>query len=214
MIEDDAIQAYWSGGPFRVRLLHAPGAFSSEDLAQAINVLEDFRSECHRAYFAFNGGVNGRHDASEKYKRLMTRREALVSVGSAFPDQEQKPGRSTIATLTQGQLLDSLAKGGDFEDLQNKALVVMLYHRWDEWHRHRIALALGIKKDKVRCSLMGEVRLLRNVIVHDNGMVPSDFSAPLLSLIWDGISTGFLLVTDDMVHALMEQLNAIQVEVG
>ena len=214
MDRDDAIQAYWSGGPFRVRLLHAPGAFSSEDLAKAINVLQDFRAECHKAYFAFNGAVNGRHDMSEKFKRLMTTREAEVSIGSAFPDGEQKPGKSTIASLTQGQLLDSLAKGGDFEDLQHKALVVMLYHRWEEWYRHGIALALGLKKNEIRCSLMGEVRLLRNVIVHDNGMVPNGFSAPLLSLIWGSISTGFLIVTDDMVHALMEQLNAIQVEVG
>ncbi len=214
MVRDDAIQAYWSGGPFRVRLLHAPGAFSSEDLAKAIDVLEDFRAECHKAYFAFNGVVNGRHDASEKFQRFMTKREARVSAGSAFPDGEQKPGKSTIAALTQGQLLDSLAKGGDFEDLQNKALVVMLYHRWEEWYRYRIALALALKKNEIRCSLMGEVRLVRNVIVHDNGMVPNGFSAPLLSLIWGSISTGFLVVTDDMVHALMEQLNAIQVEVG
>ena len=161
---DDAIQGYWSGGPFRVQLLHAPGVFSSESLAKGIEVLEDFRAECHKAYFAFNGVLNGRLAALETYKGILTRRERQISVDTAFSDGEQKPGKSTIAALSQGQLLDSLAKGGDFEDLQNKALVVMLYHRWEEWYRHRVAQALELEKNKIRCSLMGEVRRLRNVL--------------------------------------------------
>ena len=116
--------------------------------------------------------------------------------------------------MNQGQFLDSLANGGEFEDRQNKAFVVMLYHRWEEWYRHRIAQALGLEKDRVRCSLMGEVRHLRNVLVHDNGMVPENFSAPLLSRVWGGIPPGFLFITDEMVTALMEQLNAVLIEVG
>ena len=211
---DDVVQPYWSGGPFRVTIECPPGAFSPAAAAKAVAVLEEFRAECQKAYFAFNGTVNGRLDASNKYKRVATTRAALFSVGSAFPDAQQRPGRSTIATLTQGELLDALAEGGDFEDRQNRALLVMLYHRWDEWYRHRAAKALGLAKGDIRCALMGEVRLLRNVIVHENGVVPKRFPAPLLSWIWSGIPTGYLVITDSMVHALMEQLNAIRVEAG
>lgn len=209
---DDAVQPYWSGGPFRVGLGDRTGAFSPDAVAKAIVVLEEFRAECQKAYFAFNGTVNGRLDASIKYARFLTTRDAPFSVGSALPNAEQRPGQSTIAQLTQGELLDSLVEGGDFEDRQNRALVVMLYHRWDEWYRHRIGQALGLPKDDIRCTLMGEVRLLRNLIVHENGVVPDGFSAPLLSRIWGGIGTGYLVITDRMVHALMEQFNAICVE--
>lgn len=273
----DAIQAYWSGGPLRVRLLHAPGAFPSEDLTKAIEVVEDFRAECHKGYFAFNGISNGRLAILETFKgiledgrRLMegvaptssrpgsrspspvlpealsgsscsSPTEANLSIGDRLPPFQgrQKVMQSSVpthdrcydltgrewlvsagrastgtATMNQGQFLDSLAKGGEFEDLQNKAFVVMLYHRWDEWYRHRIATALGLEKEKVRSSLMGEVRHLRNVLVHDNGMVPENFSAPLLSRAWGGVLPGFLFITDQMVTDLMEQLNAILVEVG
>ena len=211
---DAAVQPYWSGGPFRVAVGYPPGVFSSAAVANAVAVLEEFRAECQKAYFAFNGTLNGRLGASIKYKQLATRRAAHVFAGSAFPEAQQRPGRSTIAKLTQGELLDALAESGDFEDRQNRALLVMLYHRWDEWYRHRAANALGVAKNDIRCTLMGEVRLLRNVIVHENGIVSEKFSAPLLSWIWDGIPPGYLVITDNMVHALMEQLNAIRVNAG
>ena len=214
MNEDDAVQPYWSGGPFRVTFGCPPGAFSQVAAAKVVAVLEEFRAECQKAYFAFNGTVNGRLDASIKYKKLTTQRAALFSVGSAFPNAEQRPGRSTIATLTQGELLDALVEGGDFEDRQNRALLVMLYHRWEEWYRHRVAKALSLAKNDIRCALMDDVRHLRNLIVPEHGVVPEQFSAPLLSRIWNGIPTGYLVITDSMVHALMEQLNAIRVEVG
>ena len=82
----------------------------------------------------------------------------------------------------------------------------------DDEVRHRIGQALGLPKDDIRCTLMGEVRLLRNLIVHENGVVPDRFSAPLLSRIWGGIRTQYLVITDRMVHALTEQFNAICVE--
>ena len=211
---DAAVQPYWSGGPFRVTVGHPPGVFSSAAVAKAEAVLKEFRAECQKAYFAFNGTLNGRRGASIKYKQIATRRAAHVFTGSVFPDAQQRPGRSTIAKLTQGELLDALAEGGDFEDMQNRALLVMLYHRWDEWYRHRAAKALGVAKDDIRCALMGEVRLLRNVIVHKNGIVSERFQAPLLSLIWGSIPSGYLVITDNMVYALMEQLNAIRVDAG
>lgn len=222
---NDGIQAYWSGGPSGVRLQHVPGAFPSDALAKAIELLEDFRAECHKTYFAFNGVLNGRLAILERYKEFLNYAEILagpggpgperrISAGTTLPDGEEKPGKSTTAVLTQGQLLASFAKGGEVEDMQNKAFLVMLYQRWDEWYRHRIAKELGLEKNKVRCSLMGEVRQLRNVVIHDNGMVPEGFSAPLLSRIWSGIPPGFLVITDEMVTALTEQVNAVLVEVG
>ena len=212
MEQDDTAQLYWTRGPSRVALVYERGSFPSEAVDEAVAVLVEFRTECQKAYFAFNGGVNGRLEALSRHRQLMTGREASVSVGSTFPDSEQRLGKSTIAEMTQGEYLDALAEGGDFEDRQNKAFLVMLYHRWDEWYRRRVGEALGLRKDDVRCTLMGEVRLLRNVIVHENAIVSGGLSMPLLSRMWSGVPTGHIVVTDGMIHALMEQLNAIRVE--
>ena len=77
-----------------------------------------------------------------------------------------------------------------------------------------IGQALGLEKDRIRCALMGEVRRLRNPIMHENGIVPENLDAPMLARIWNGIPEGYLAISDRKVHALMEQLNAIRVEVG
>ena len=106
-----------------------------------------------------------------------------------------------------------MAEGGDFEDRRNKALLVMLYHRWDEFYRYRIGEAFGVGKNDVRCVLMGDLRCVRNLIVHDNAVVPRGFSCWFLEQIWVPFAAGELTITNGMIHSLMEQLNAIQVEI-
>ena len=253
MDENDAFEPYWSGDHPCVRLRYAPGAFPSEDVEKALEVLEDFRAECQKAYLAFNGMTNGRLTISANLERILEdaarHMEALDGSSGSSPaaaasgigdgpplSRERRKGTlSSVPThylkgqwqvsagkrvlgtagMNMVEFVDSLAKGGEFEDWHNKAFVVMLYERWEESYRWRIAQALGLeKKNKVQCALMGEVRQLRNVIIHDNGEVAERFSAPLLSRIWGAIPPGFLFITDDMATAMMKQLNAVLVEVG
>lgn len=123
------------------------------------------------------------------------------------------PGRSTIATLRQGEFLDAMNEGGEFENLRNQALLVMIYHRWDEVYRLRISRAFEVRKNEVHCVLMGDIRLVRNVIVHENAVVTGELGCRFLERIWSPVALGQLRISDAMIHALMEQLNAIQVEV-
>lgn len=190
-----------------------PRSSPPQAAAQALTVLEEFRSECQKAYCAFDGTVNGQLDAVARYRKLFSRPDKRFSVGSGPPGGQQLPGRSTIATLRQGELLDAMAEGGDFEDRRNKALLVMLYHRWDEFYRYRIGQAFGVGKNDVRCVLMGDLRCVRNLIVHDNAVVPRGFSCWFLEQIWVPFAAGELTITNGMIHSLMEQLNAIQVEI-
>lgn len=252
MDENDAFEPYWSGDHPCVRLRYARGAFPSEDVEKALEVLEDFRAECQNAYLAFNGMTNGRLTISANLECILEnaarhvealdgssgsspaaaasgigdgpplsrerRRGTLSSVPTHYLKGQGKVSADKRVLGTAGmnmvEFVDSLAKGGEFEDWHNKAFVVMLYQRWEESYRCRIAQALGLKKNKVRCSLMGEVRLLRNVIIHDNGEVAERFSALLLSRIWGAIPPGFLFITDGMATAMVKQLNAVIVEVG
>ena len=178
-----APELYWSGGPFRVRLSY-PLAASREAVEQGIKVLEEFRAGCQKGYCAFSGSVTGQRDAIAKYKQLLTSPEKRFSVGRGPPGGEQLPGRSTIATLRQGEFLDAMDEGGEFENLRNQALLVMIYHRWDEVYRYRISRAFGVRKNDVYCVLMGDVRLVRNVIVHENAVVTGELACRFLERIW------------------------------
>ena len=73
---------------------------------------------------------------------------------------------------------------------------------------------MSVSKRQVECSLMGAIRLVRNLIIHENSVVPQHFSAKLelLSQIWN-LEPGELAITEKMVQSLMEQINAICVQI-
>ena len=205
---------YWSGGPFRVGISHSLGQ-KPDAINDAVRHLEEFRSECQMHYMAFNGVVGGRAAALELYRRRFSteNRDAKFFVGTQFPDDEQSPGSSTIAQMTQGDFLEALTAGGTFERLQANAFIVLVYALWDENYRRKVADAFGVAKGAIACDLMGEIRHVRTWIVHDNSVAPPDLrvKCPMLTRMWK-FEPGELAVTDGMLHSLMEQINALRIE--
>ena len=90
----------------------------------------------------------------------------------------------------------------------------MMYLRWDEYFRPRIADILSVNKNAVKSDLMGDIRHLRISIIHKNSVLPSNFNDKLTYLphIWR-LNREQLTITEPMVHSLMEQINAIRVRV-
>ena len=116
--------------------------------------------------------------------------------------------------MTQGELLQSLQEGGVFENYQAKSLVVMLFHLWDERYRPAIAGAIETEKQQVQCDLLGDVRLVRNIVIHEKSVVPDGFSdhVRFLAQIWN-FHPGELQITRQMIHSFMEQLNAVKLRI-
>jgi len=107
-------------------------------------------------------------------------------------------------------------ESGKFEDFHAKAFIVFMYSLWDENYRNQIAKELSIAKDKVKYDLMGDLRLIRNCIVHDNSVIDDgtmkDFKA--LHKIWKAITPRkFLLITKYMIGDLLEQIESIQLRI-
>ena len=95
-----------------------------------------------------------------------------------------------------------------------EALIVFIYHLWEEYFRDKMAGALRVEKNKVHCDLMGDVRQIRNSIIHNNSSLTADDLSKLQFLpgIWQ-LGEGQLDLTGAMVHSLMEQINAIRVDI-
>ena len=205
---------YWTEGPFRVALQHPPNT-PQHLLTDTISILEHFRSDCQRQFCAFSGSVNGRLLAYDKFSSFFKSRDNTFFVGTGPPDSEPRLGQSVIAQMRQGEFLDSLKSGGAFEDQNAKAFIVMIFHRWDDQFRYLIAKVLSVPKSTVQCDLMGDVRHIRNAIIHEDSDITDPFISKLkmLPLIWD-LQPGKLTLSEKMIHALMEQINAIRVRVA
>ncbi len=208
-------ELYWRGGPFQVSIISPPDA-SQASVSQALKVLKGFRDACQKQYAAFCGAVNGRLLAYERFRQVIEPANGDKSffIGTGPPDSEQLPGQSTIVQMSQKDFLESLKQGGAFEQQHAKAFAVFIYTLWEENYRQRIANAMSVSKDSVNCALMGDIRHVRNVIIHDNSVVSQDFPGKLklLSQIWD-LKPGELRITEKMLHSCMEQLNAIRIQI-
>ena len=214
MVRQQLPDLYWTEGPFRVAL-QCPANTPQHLYTKTISLLEDYRSDCQRQFCAFSGSVNGRLLAYDKFSSLLKSRDNTFFVGTGKPDTEQRLGRSTIAQMRQGDFLNNLKAGGAFEDQNAKAFIVMIFHRWDDQFRYLIAKVLSVPKSAVQCDLMGDVRHIRNSIIHEDSEITDRIINKLriLPLIWT-LQPGKLRINNQMIHSLMEQVNAIRVRVA
>ena len=205
---------YWTGGPAQVKLSHAPTIPESQSVA-AVQVLDDFRSQCQRLWFAFSGLINGRPLAIERLHQLKIERHNMLSVGTQFPDQDQSIGSSTFAQITFGELFDGMAEGGEFEQLNAKAYLVFICALWEGYTRKRIEEVLQVQRNDAKCELMADLCRLRNIIIHRSERAKKDYvdKAALLPQIWK-IDPDNVVITGSMLQALIEQLNSINVNAG
>ena len=209
---------YWTGGEFHTELMTEQGHFTETALRDVLKFLDEYRDVCQMQYIAFNGVCNGRTLAYERFKSSFdpANMDNTFFVGTAFPGSKQSPGASTIASTKIGDLLKGLAEGGEIENQHAKAFVVLIYHLWDEKYRPAIGSLLSVDPTKqVLCDLMGDVRLVRNLIIHSDSVVPQRFVHRLTMLqeIWN-LQPGELKLTEKMIHSLMEQINAIRVNIA
>ena len=206
---------YWHGGPRKLGIEY-PGELSTESLSTARGLMEEFCLEIQKLYFFYQCACEGLMQQRKLYERFITTEtlDRTVFIGGSPPDQEQMPGHSTLARMGQGELLQSLEAGGPFENYQAKYLVVMIYHLWDEFYRPKIARALSVETRRVKCTLMGDIRKVRHLIIHENSVVPENFLDDLefLPQIWE-LNPGELTISGRMVSSWIEQLNAISVKV-
>lgn len=206
-------ELYWTAGPAQIKLFHA-SSIPEANAIEAVRILEDFRSQCQRLWFAFDGMINGRPLMVQRWQEQKVARHNKLFVGTQFPGQDQAVGKSTFAQITFGELLDSMAKGGEFERLNAKAYLVFIDALWEDSVRSRIADILQVNERDVKCDLLADLRRLRNLMLHRSEKAKQDYveKATLLPKFWD-INPDDVIVTAPMLQAFIEQLNAMHVHV-
>jgi hypothetical protein len=70
---------------------------------------------------------------------------------------------------TQGEVLHRLGPGGPSQRLIGQMCVVLIFSLWEDRFRARIARSMGRPKNALELPVMGDVRLLRNDVVHHDG---------------------------------------------
>jgi hypothetical protein len=91
----------------------------------------------------------------------------------AYGNDPQLPGHISSCPTTQGEFKRRNRPDGENFIQASQNFIVTLFAHWDVEHRPKIAQSLGVKTDTLTVPVMGDVRLLRNDILHCHGILQS-----------------------------------------
>ena len=140
----------------------------------SIEILAEFRDRVHRLFFAFGELGLGRDLAREELQKSFKpeQRESTYTLSYPVNDDPNHIELRPIAHMQKGELLEALSRGGEFENENCNALIVFMYHLWDEHYRPRIAEVMGLEKPaQLKSDLFGDIRRIRNAIIHNRAVL-------------------------------------------
>jgi len=167
-------EMYWTKGPFQPRVIYSNPNISDSLKDEVCKILKSFIDSCHHYHIAFNTAMYGANVASEVLGNDILRRTPRIDyradrIFRRFSNQ--KPNQSINTEASYGEFLQLSGAGGKFEDFYAKAFIVLVYSLWEEYFRVKIAEKIPIDKNQIKCNLMGDMRLIRHYIAHNNSVV-------------------------------------------
>ena len=169
------------------------------------HALTEFITTVQRYYICYACSSIGLSEFANNMALNAPDRTKNMYVANA-PPEEKFQGKMNI-----GEFLDSSQKNGVYSDITAKAFITSIYSLWDELYRYEMAKEIGVKKNAVKCDLMGDLRLIRNCIVHNKSVITNE-EKRLKELEWE-LSPGPLNITEDLFITLIDQINKMKVKV-
>ncbi|MFW5431166.1 MAG: hypothetical protein ACKE5Q_00100 [Methylophilaceae bacterium] len=120
-----------------------------------------------------------------------------------------KGKRSAVSEMNNELAVTSMRKNGAFSQVIAHGAISAIYSLWEDKYRKSIAKEINIKTNELMCDVMGDVRTLRQVIVHRNGDVDEKTLKKLNVIDW--VKTGPLVFTLSDMNKLQELINTMQV---
>lgn len=117
-----------------------------------------------------------------------------------------EPGFKPLHRSTQRDYKKrNVANGENYTFLAN-VCVISIYQDWEDEFRRKIAEAQGLTKADLKCSIMGDLRLLRHSIIHHAGVaLPEVGQAELLK--WFG-SGDLIAVNELQMEAIVDEVKS------
>ncbi len=133
-------------------------------------VLEDLAGFLNDATAASGFAALGLQRFAEFLEQLPTLQEnpdPRISLGIGDPND---PSAQAYASWRRSEALRQTAKHGPVEARLGQQWLVYVYTAWEHDFRRRLAKAHGCSEGALRFPLLGDLRLLRNDVIHHHGI--------------------------------------------
>ncbi len=145
------------------------------------NLLKSFNSVIDEIYGAFLDCDYGLdhicaflqkdHDTSKSFMNEDNFWESWFAYGEG---KALGPNSITRHICTKRQLMERNSNEGINRKILGNLIIVQIYQYWEDVFRGKIADACRLEKKRVVNDIFGDIRLLRNAIVHNNGYLTID----------------------------------------
>jgi hypothetical protein len=131
-------------------------------------------------------------------------------------EDPSKPDIVHNRIIRTNDYLQANAKGGSNEQQHSRAILVFLFTYWEDEIRPKLAAIRNVEVDDIKSDIMGDLRALRNAILHARGVLGYDdwkrlkklqqmfTEAEPVSLSYDGMHKIFSLIKQDCARMLFE----------
>jgi len=152
-------------------------------------ILDDFRGIVDNIVGTYFDARRGFYLLVEEHHRIQ--KETLESLKKTDPEKATReyldatwtmygtgnPNEGTpeiFHTTTQRELRDRNLPAGRNAKFLGNICVATIYQFWEDHYRERIASVFDVEKTEVRSDLFGDLRLLRNSIIHNSSIAITD----------------------------------------
>ena len=169
-------------------------------------LLADFQKECQSMFACYVFATRGVEHAKGMITSSPPPKGARVFISEVDPNVKR-----ATATLLAEDLVEMMKHDGEFFDAIAKSLLVFLYSKWDEYYRPLFAKDVGTDPKNVKCNLLGDLRLIRNCIIHAKSIITNEHTK--LKVIPWTLAPGQLVITRETLTSFTEATHNLVVEV-
>lgn len=94
-----------------------------------------------------------------------------------YGDGPVTAGTNVAHTTTIAERIARNADGGENATFVGNMALVTIYSYWEDHFRAQIAATRGLAKDALKSDVMGDIRLLRQAIIHNRGIATDEFGS-------------------------------------
>lgn len=168
-------------------------------------IVKEFQSVCQKHFTCYILAKKGMNSFRQRFAKARPGNRVFISPKdpASFP---------ATASMYQLDLYEKVKPDGEFADALAKALLVEIYSDWEEYFRPLYAKAHLTSTKKIQCDLMGDLRLIRNCIIHDRSILTQK-DIQMKCLNWQ-LNPGPLQVTQKMFSTFVKQVNNLEVVIS
>ena len=156
-----------------------------------VSPYDDLRAFLHEMAAAHLFGAIGLVEQQQKFQRMLAESAAsgtpdpMIHVGNGSPASSDW---APYVTWRLAELPERVAPGGQFSTLLGQLWIVTVYTAWEHGYRKAIAGELGHSQpEDLVCDEMGDLRHMRNDIVHHRGVATADHTGRCRVLHWSQV---------------------------